>query len=314
MKQYIKYINKSGQSGGGNDITINFYFVRHAYSCANLKSTEAEQTNIINKIIANIQQISEKDPNLTNYGIDHSKKIGQEIKDKNIIGYIDFLFSSSLVRAMETAYLMFIHNNFKFNNTNEIIIAPFLREKGSTSENIPFDAKEQYDKRIKLLGIDIPIKRITENNVIRGYLDDKDGYDGNLFKFMEWFLNTYHYYIKSKQLINVIIVTHSNLMQHDFHDYNIIKGEEIKSFKERKPHNNSIYQYTIKLPNVTSDKKTFMLNKEKKTLGIINEFMINNNLIEIHNGIEKPSFLPNQYCEQNCTFYKAIKCPIHKNK
>ncbi|QKF94688.1 histidine phosphatase superfamily clade-1 [Fadolivirus algeromassiliense] len=306
MKQYIKYIYKHNQNGGNNksdNINIKFYFVRHAYSCSNLKSTEADRSNPLNKLISILQKIYEQDPNLTQYGINHSKKFGNEIKSNNLIGHIDYLFSSSLARAIETAHLMF---------NKEITIAPYLREKGYTYNNIPFDPNDQDNNRIRLFNelqhTNVDIRRIHENDINRGYQDDKEGYNGNLYKFIEWFLNTYYDEIKNKQTINVVAVTHSRLMQHDFEDFVIVAGKEIKSFRERKPYNNSVYKLELNIPKIITP-NIFDINNDILTLS--NNILIVKELIEIHNGIKDPDNLPNQYCELICTFYQADKCNLH---
>jgi hypothetical protein len=261
----------------------------------------------MNKLISLLQKIYERDSNLTKFGIDNSIKIGQEIKQTNAINQIDYLFSSSLVRSIETAYLMFINNDFKFNGNKEILIAPYLREKGNTSSCTPFKPDEQYFRRISLLNLDIPINTISENNIVRGYFDDIEGYDGDLFKFMEWFLNKYFETIKNKNIINVVTVTHSALMQHDFENYIIKNGKEIKSFSERKPHNNSVYKLSMKLP-LTFDPESFSINRQINNISVKNTINITKELYEIHNGISEPNELPKDYCESTCTFYDSDKC------
>jgi Histidine phosphatase superfamily (branch 1) len=317
MKKYIKVIPKH-QLGGNvkpdniKIIKINFFFVRHAFSCANVKTVESQKAMIVKKIISKVEQILEADPNLTKEGFEQSHTAGEKIKNNSAIKSIDYLFSSPLVRAIETAHAMFIDNNFTFTkpDNKKVYIAPYLKELGETDDNVPLNPKDQIAKRIKLLyPKENYIIQLKQNSIIRGYKDDKEGYNGDLFKFINWFLNTYFREIKNLQEINVVAVTHSSLIQENFKNFTIQGSSNPNLFQQMKPKNNSVYQLAIELPSNLncSEEPSFTINPQTKNIHVSTYFGIPKILTQIYEGLNPPQILkPN--CEETCTFYDESKC------
>lgn len=96
-----------------------FIFTRHAYSCNNATDNSGwlkKQKNLIKKVL---------DPHLTDYGILNTIKIGQKNRDKYNSSTV---FVSCLIRTWETTVLLYLPN-IGLNDTLNIIISPFLKEK-----------------------------------------------------------------------------------------------------------------------------------------------------------------------------------------
>ena len=94
-----------------NILNLNFYYVRHGYSCANMKHdlSKSKDLGFVNHIKSKFDQIIVKDPNLSSYGINNCLIANKELKKLELTSdKIDFICSSPLVRAIETAYLMFV--------------------------------------------------------------------------------------------------------------------------------------------------------------------------------------------------------------
>ena len=114
----------------------NFVFVRHGLSCHNAVRYLQKSPENIKSLIIDKSKLKEKDPELTEIGVDASIENGCIIKNiiKNLdkvsqsditIKEFDVVGCSPLIRAMETAYYM----TRKFDNPpNKIWVFPFLRE------------------------------------------------------------------------------------------------------------------------------------------------------------------------------------------
>ena len=175
---------------------MNFIFIRHGESCQNLAKAMYSHEPDKNKIFFD----KFKDPTLSDLGVSNSILAGKQLKEnleKYNITNIDFIFSSPMIRAIETAYFM-THNIFEASNKgtqNKIIVAPFLREitskeKYNNSENLNriFSMKsvleqEYYFKKeeiIKHLNFDF-----VRNNKLREC-------PGNIKHFITWFNKIYN--------------------------------------------------------------------------------------------------------------------------
>lgn len=146
---------------------VTFYFVRHGFSCSNMAS------------IVPTMRDSQKDPSLTQHGIQESKRLGDEYRKQGIVPHkVDFVFASCLSRAIATAYFMFCEKN-----KQSIFVVPGLRELRSRGAQL-----EPFDQDIRRLD---PMDRNIKYRVIReprAYLqDDPLG----IPDFVEWFLSNY---------------------------------------------------------------------------------------------------------------------------
>jgi broad specificity phosphatase PhoE len=121
-----------------NDVTLNIYWIRHGFSCANyVKATSwipFSHTFI-------------PDPKLHCDGVGQAMKLGKYFKRINV--KFDLICSSMLLRAMQTALLIYNEQSkgpcetTKEMNEEEkkevvpIHVLPYIAEKGSTVDNIP---------------------------------------------------------------------------------------------------------------------------------------------------------------------------------
>jgi broad specificity phosphatase PhoE len=117
------------------DKILNVYFIRHGNSCANAV-TEIAKPNPITKWSSIITET----PDLTEIGIIDAKTVSENLKtyfETNNVK-IDKIFSSSLLRAIETAYI--INNKLKL---NKIHITPYIKEtnRGDFPANINIKGK-----------------------------------------------------------------------------------------------------------------------------------------------------------------------------
>ena len=232
-----------------NDIT--FYFIRHGYSCSNLNK---KRINKIDKL--------KDDSHLTNWGILSSIYSGLYLQDtffKDV--KFDYTFCSPLIRTWETAACMFSN---KYNN---FTVAPFLNEinKGKKSPKPTDYTKniEEYYKFINYINFtcDKSLSYITENlnneHLIKKQIKyinkcniiyDKDKYsssytyNGNLEKFIKWFINKKDF---SKKM-NVLVICHNNLMLNFLDKY----------------HSSNYYKYSV----ISTNNFSFRVNVTPKKI------------------------------------------------
>jgi broad specificity phosphatase PhoE len=185
-------------------MNLTIYWIRHGLSCANIHT---------------YFHALKYDPQLTYDGIECSEKAKEYIPDN-----LDFIFSSGLKRAMETALSMF---GSSLKNKQRIISVPFISEQGFGFDNVISKTKnleKYFNSTIDKL--DLRIHKISRD-MNKGDLKE-------FFKFLMLFLN-----FKSKDLnktdFRIAIVTHSHFMKHN----NICKFTNGIAIK---PKNNSIYK------------------------------------------------------------------------
>lgn len=117
-------------------ITIRAYWIRHGVSCSNILREFTNVPGLGRSTLAGMStQHSVKDPSLTDCAVQHAQEMGQQIKSKIVDdnkGWFDnggawFVFSSTLVRAMETASY----------NFPEAVVRPipYISEKGTEDDN-----------------------------------------------------------------------------------------------------------------------------------------------------------------------------------
>jgi broad specificity phosphatase PhoE len=184
-----------------------------------------------------IHQILTYDSQLSSIGVHNSKLAKEKINKINEINEIDLIGSSSLLRAIETAYLMFSEYLV---NDNKIMILPYIKE----NTKYPFDIATNKpssinDQKTFLKNNNYNINKIDYSYV---YSNDIGRITQNYNNFIEDTLPKLIYDIKKKNPdkkdIKMIIVTHSLLMK------NILRCVDDKN---NKPNNNDIYKvkYTI---------------------------------------------------------------------
>lgn len=123
---------------------VNLYWIRHAFSCANLLEHKGTIANIARPIVT-------IDPVLTRAGVNQSKALNNEFITNKIHNKFDIVLCSNLKRAMETAL-------YAFDNINTIIyVVPYISEERNPyafnldNENAPQTANEleQYYQSIQ---------------------------------------------------------------------------------------------------------------------------------------------------------------------
>lgn len=178
-----------------------FWFVRHGFSCGNRAA-----------MMSFPQRIG--DPGLTEYGFLTSASI----PSIPIEGTIDYVFSSCLSRAIQTAYCMFVRNGLY---TGPIIAAPYLREIGISPENEP-------DRNQDVTRLGPPVSRCVLKHPLA--YDCGNGRSRGLDHFMKWFFETF---APSKDM-NVVVVTHGGRMRQDLGLSHWPKNNEIVRVTVRK--------------------------------------------------------------------------------
>lgn len=125
---------------------MEVYLIRHGYSIANRSTTDP---NMLQKAKGLLGKTLEPDPSLTRTGIEQCKLASKKVQDIQP----DFIFTSVLCRAQQTALFM-------FPSEGKVIVAPYLKEKNNpadeyflmNSDNKPFqDILTQYEKRHNVL-------------------------------------------------------------------------------------------------------------------------------------------------------------------
>ena len=111
---------------------FDILFIRHGQSCANIWSKISKQ-----------KQISYKDPELTQSGIQSSIQIGKILQDTILTMWKNESFtvgSSQMIRTQQTAYFMIAKDT-----SIPIHIIPHISEKGITLDNWSLPKQKQYE-------------------------------------------------------------------------------------------------------------------------------------------------------------------------
>lgn len=189
---------------------INFIFIRHGESCQNLVA------NLYHKYDPKFNELLRKyvDPTLSDTGILDSIKSGILLKDnlkKYNINNFDFIASSNMIRAIETAFLMTL--NLNYNKKQIINVCPYLRETRTpnsiieTIKSFPIKALvEQKNYFSNKLIDNINFSYISENKY--------SNKPGNIKKFIKWFAKNIlikEIPLKNKP-INILVFLHSIVM------------------------------------------------------------------------------------------------------
>lgn len=245
--------------------TYNFYFTRHGQSYANIYDKKIID-NILDldlwEAFNNFQKKIEKDPHLTDNGIINTLKAKNIINIFSMMPKFDYAFVSPLIRTYETALLMF--------NQREYIIGPYLKE--TPYLDLPLfndDKATNYDILItrinrfkKYVSKFIKYKKIYDN-IINTRLIRLENYDntinkytdnGDLEKFIEWFINQYNKVSNAES--NILVVCHNNLIK------TLIKNNNNNIYNKGVFENNN---YILKVQvicdeNIIIDKMEFIFN------------------------------------------------------
>lgn len=176
-----------------SEVFVTIYFVRHGKSCANLQ----KEFSILPK------HWFYRDPELSRLGKEDSIRNGVELLktfEQNNIN-IDYVASSSMLRAIETAYYMFKSLNLPIN------VVPYVIEQGITSDNYPFPLGEQ----MKLIEQFSPLDRF---NFLARSSGEREKSDLNLFlKWLQNNLSRLAPHVAPGKHINIVLVTHSHFMK-----------------------------------------------------------------------------------------------------
>ena len=226
--------------------TVNFYFIRHGQSEHNVRNSMTTY-------------MSEKDPLLSELGILTGLKKGKEAKhDKKINP--DLILSSPLLRSIQTAYYMFIYDNIDIEN-KKIHIVPYVCEIDPTLPNKIMETNhpEAIEQQDIILENHFEKKRITKDKrpeIIRdtkAYTPQNYNKKNSFSKFINWFFNESNFRMNIYNGLNVVVVTHSNLMKREFG-------------LQEKPKNNAIIHIPISYENgkVMEITQKYLKNMEKK--------------------------------------------------
>jgi broad specificity phosphatase PhoE len=241
---------------------VNLYWVRHAFSCANILEHKGPVANIMRPIVT-------IDPALTSAGVEQSKALNVELINGSIPNKFDIVLCSNLKRAMETAM-------FAFDNVNTLIyVVPYISEArnpytfGIDSENAPLtaDELEKY-----YLTIEDQFK-IKVNFDLLKKLDNNGQMSPNYDNFIKIVLSQVLNKLENNTIYNVAVVSHSHF----------IKNHLINDLK-----------FSPKMPAVQNT-QIWMEQLELHMIKCIDNYKNINNTIKIYDG--KPT--PTQYEIEN---------------
>lgn len=120
-------------------LEIDFYMVRHS---------ESYNNKLLRIFPPSYLCLFKQDPRLSSNGLKSAKEKGIELKKYNV--HFDAVFSSAMIRTMQTARELFYNSNI-LNETENIYIAPFVSEISMYCcceccplwENIPLEREDQ---------------------------------------------------------------------------------------------------------------------------------------------------------------------------
>lgn len=189
------------------NVSVNLYHVRHGLSCAN---TQRHGLDIIRY----------RDPHLTQYGINKSIERGAEVINTLGDTKIDFIGSSILLRAIETAFLMFLPLKKK------IHVLPYLREESGGGKlertNTPYPLEQQkqrlFDKLGSMLG---DLQENVDFDTFMPYYTGRDRDSSDYATFLENTLPAIIQYVlarnnrnnRNNNTLNIFIVGHSHFFK-----------------------------------------------------------------------------------------------------
>lgn len=213
-------------------LRIELYLIRHGYSIAN-RSTTSDEEKWLKSVIKTgyIEKIYESDPSLTRTGIEQSKDASNHVRDFRP----NYIFTSVLCRAQQTALFM-------FPTEQEVVVAPYLKEKNNwvdnplpVSDNKPFkDILTQYEKRHNILSKEdlqrlLYSEKVLEREKDCEYNHESQNNDGSIKIFLEKYL--YPFLMEkhaTDKICKIAVVCHGGLIKE------FLGIEEV--------HNNAVYR------------------------------------------------------------------------
>lgn len=190
---------------------LKFYFIRHGLSCYNA----IKNKNVYEKWDGDKEKAS--DPHLTNIGVYNSILTGKWLKQKIGDSKFDMVFSSPLIRAMETAQLTSLRKN-------KVKVVPYLREidEHSTNKNSKKSIKKMLiNPAYKKLDLHIQKKRLNKyklfyyknRKMYKFYDVKKYNKVGDINKFLNYFYNKFYKKLYKKEFVNILIVSHAGVLK-----------------------------------------------------------------------------------------------------
>ncbi len=238
-----------------DNIKVELTWIRHGISCSNLLAYTQKMyksgkltKNMSNEVNFEPENISYKDPHLSNFGISHLYNVynsdfyREEYKP-------DLIACSQLIRTMETAYILFYNNLLNSNNSllSKLYVCPYISEFESNNlfhlkdEVDPFPPNEnkerfnefkQYltsnlqeifpvDKNIKLVYLsknpesNRNVNNINESNWTSNYFEppQMNSYDNFIEKILPKLINIVLKKNPEKKYIKIAIACHGNYIR-----------------------------------------------------------------------------------------------------
>jgi broad specificity phosphatase PhoE len=188
------------------DLKIDMLFIRHGLSC----------TNVIKRystLIHQLKRLVYTDPQVTHFGaIDI-----ESVSNSGIFPKPDLVISSCLLRAIETADLLF--NNGQSKYYQSIVVAPFIKELGPTAGNQPGTIRSQEKKLKKRFGGSAHVHYDLVRNYPKSNVFSDNCYISNYPQFQIWLERSLPYIMAlnnigwERKKITIAVVTHSNFMK-----------------------------------------------------------------------------------------------------
>lgn len=234
--------------------TVRMIFIRHGFSCANLQKESG--------FFGNIAKAFKYDPPLTNHAVRDIINKREEIQ--NAIGVKpDIVLASTLLRAQQTA-------NFIYPN-RPIFVAPFIKELGSTLDNIANEpsiqrknderAKKLYNEHEyvngKKLGEKLDVQANTDYSFVLGknsrdpiirnlQVSRKEANEVDYVRFIVWLGDLAKAVQKpNRDVINIVVVGHSSFMAKHI--------QTLETSKKKKPRNVGVVEIFFCLRDEDTD-------------------------------------------------------------
>lgn len=190
---------------------INILFVRHGFSCGNLVSQIAAGSKYLK------YHTLYRDPPLTQVGIEESKAVGIETREKLRKGKynIDIVASSGLLRAMQTASHMFHKEQDApgvIKPTDRVFVLPFISELHKIPGDTPMEPSAQADFLDRY-------DQHANKRMFRIQTNKQDYAKSNYIQFLEWMGSNLSTMIREagipsdQNVITIAIVSHGGFMR-----------------------------------------------------------------------------------------------------
>lgn len=232
-----------------DNYTINIYLTRHAPSCANAMEAVGRADIMISKLM-NTRGAYAPNSALSNLGVYLANDTKNKINKINKDLYLDYVYSSELLRAIETASIL-------YGDYKNVSILPYIGEKRNCFErnfdNIPINLentinrfkKTEFSNNIKIdttAFLDIT----KSKNIKIVTIPDKNKFFKKIIPYLFKLLLNNH---PTKDSLNVAIVSHNHYIS------DILKM--CKNFK-------TLYKEPYTVPNTGIWKLTFIYNMDSK--------------------------------------------------